>query len=327
MIHRSRYDRTNQVPRPKGGYALSNPVFISRLENETTMFEGAHVALVTPFERGADQIHHQNLHELIEFQIEAGIDGIVVSGTTGESPALSGDEKRELIDSTVDAVGDRVQLIAGTGTSSTRETLELTRYAHDAGCDGALIVCPPYNKPEPEGMYAHYATVAKETDCPIIMYDNPGRSGVGIPARTVIELAEFDQIRAIKEASGDLTHAMKIREETDVELLSGSDALTYPLLALGGRGIISVVANVRPERTASMVHHYLNGNPEQSRALHESLYPLMDTLMDVTNPIPVKTALAMTNRIHGELRKPLVPPDDPFKKRLEDVLQQTAPGR
>ncbi len=286
------------------------------------MFEGAHVALVTPFEQGGRSIHHEHLRALINRQIHAGIDGIVVSGTTGEAPALSSAEKKELIDAAVELVDGRSQVIAGTGTSSTRETVRLTDHAHSAGCDGALIVCPPYNKPGPDGIYAHYATVAEETGCPIIMYDNPGRSGTGIPAETVVELSELEPIRAIKEASGDLTHAMDIRRSSDIELLSGSDALTYPLLALGGKGIISVVANVCPDETSSMIHRYLDGDHEASRQLHEHLYPLMDLLMSETNPIPVKTALAMMGEIHGELRLPLSGASDQLKQRLKNQLSR-----
>ncbi len=229
------------------------------------------------------------------------------------------EEKQELIDAAVEHVDERALVIAGTGTSSTRETIRLTSYARSAGCDGALIVCPPYNKPNKDGLYAHYESIAHNTECPIIMYDNPGRSGTGIPAETVVELSKLDHIHAIKEASGDLTHAMDLRRSSQIELLSGSDALTYPLLALGGSGIISVVANVCPDRTSTMVHRYLEGDHEKSRELHEELYPLMDLLMSETNPIPVKTALAIAGRIEGELRKPLVSLD---KKRKEQLKRE-----
>lgn len=284
------------------------------------MFEGAYVAIVTPFTSNAEQIDEETFEALVNEQVQAGIDGIVVSGTTGESPALSRSEKQDLIDLAVDVVDQRISVIAGTGTSSTAETVDLTQYARSAGCDGALVVCPPYNKPNANGLYRHYATLEEKTDLPIILYDNPGRSAASIDAETVIELAELDGVRAIKEASGDLTHSMKIREHADLNLLSGSDALTYPLLALGGNGVITVSANVCPDQISTMVHSYLNGNHEKSRKLHEQLFPLMDLLMSETNPIPVKAALAMTDRINGELRSPLCEASASTREQLRDEL-------
>ena len=224
------------------------------------MFEGAYVAIVTPFTEDAEEIDDEHFKALVNEQIQAGIDGIVVSGTTGESPALSRSEKQKLIDLSVDIVDQRVSVIAGTGTSSTAETIDLTQYAQSAGCDGALVVCPPYNKPNASGLYRHYSRLEDQTNLPIILYDNPGRSATSIDAETVIKLAELEGVKAIKEASGDLTHSMKIREHSDLNLLSGSDALTYPLLALGGNGVITVSANVVPEQISTMVHSYLNGD-------------------------------------------------------------------
>lgn len=286
------------------------------------MFEGAYVAIVTPFTDGGNQIDVTRFKELVNWQVNAGIDGIVVSGTTGESPALTRAEKQRLMELAVDTAGDQVKIIAGTGTSSTTETIELTKHAQSTGCDGVLIVCPPYNKPGPEGLYEHYASVEQETDLPIILYDNPGRSAVDIPAKTVIELARLDGIQAIKEASGDLTHAMKIREECNLNLLSGSDALTYPLMALGGNGVITVTANVCPGDVSRMVHCYLDGDHERSRQIHEKLFPLMDLLMSETNPIPVKTALSLMGKLEGTLRSPLSPASSTTKERLNQELQR-----
>ncbi len=286
------------------------------------MFEGAYVAIVTPFTNNAKQIDEKRFEALVNEQIQAGMDGIVVSGTTGESPALSRKEKQQLIDLTVEIVDRRVPVIAGTGTSSTEATIDLTQYARSAGCDGALVVTPPYNKPNADGLYRHYARLEEQTDLPIILYDNPGRSATAITAETVIELAELDGIQAIKEASGDLTHSMKIREHSDLNLLSGSDALTYPLLSLGGNGVITVTANVCPEQVSTMVHSYLNGNHDQSRQLHETLFPLMDLLMSETNPIPVKAALAMMERINGELRSPLCEASESTREQLRDELDR-----
>ncbi len=286
------------------------------------MFEGAYVAIVTPFTKDGEKLDETQFKKLVNEQIQAGIDGIVVSGTTGESPALSAEEKRKLIDLAIDFTGNRVPVIAGTGTSSTNETIQLTQYAENAGCEGALIVCPPYNKPTKSGLHAHYAAVESETDLPIILYDNPGRSATSIPAETVIDLSDLDGIHAIKEASGDLTHSMKIREHTDLNLLSGSDALTYPLLALGGTGVITVTANVCPGEMSSMVHAYLRGEHEQSRRAHEKLFPLMDLLMSETNPIPVKAALAMKGDINGELRPPLTDARKDTREKIQRELQR-----
>lgn len=286
------------------------------------MFEGAYVAIITPFTDDAEQIDVSRFKSLVQWQVESGIDGIVVSGTTGESPALSRAEKQRLMDLAVDTAGDQVEIIAGTGTSSTTETIELTKHAQAAGCNGALIVCPPYNKPGPDGLYEHYASIEQETDLPIILYDNPGRSAVDIPAETVIELARLDGIQAIKEASGDLTHAMQIREHCNLNLLSGSDALTFPLLALGGNGVITVTANVCPGDVTRLVHCYLVGDRERSRQIHEKLFPLMDLLMSETNPIPVKTALAQMDKVNGELRSPLSPASSTTCERLKQELQR-----
>ncbi len=285
------------------------------------MFEGSYVALVTPFNNGGDQIDGEVIASLIDWHKSAGTDGIVVSGTTGEAPTLSTEEKKQLIDVALACSDDGLEVIAGTGSSSTQTALELTAYADEAGCDGALVVCPFYNRPEQEGIYEHYMTLAEHTDIPLILYDNPARSGREIAVQTVVRLANHDNVQAIKEASGDLTHAMKIHERTDLNLLSGSDPLTVPLLSAGGRGAISVVANVVPGKTSEMIHSHLSGSPEESRRLHEELFPLIDLLGRESNPIPVKWALKKMGELQGHLRLPLTPPSDKTEERLVEYLE------
>lgn len=269
------------------------------------MFKGAIVAIVTPFKNG--EVDEEKLRELIEFQIENGTDGIVPCGTTGESPVLSHEEHDRVIEITVEAVRKRVPVIAGTGSNSTAEALRLTKHAYEVGADGALMVCPYYNRPTQEGLYQHYKYIAENVPIPIIVYNIPGRTGVNLLPETLARLAKIPNIVGTKEASGSLKqmHDVIAQCGENFSVLSGDDFFTYPLLCLGGHGIISVVSNVAPADMASLVDAFEAGDYAKAKALHYKLVPLVDMLFVETNPAPVKAALAMMGKIEYELRLPL----------------------
>jgi len=256
------------------------------------MFKGAIVAIVTPFKNG--QVDEEKLRELIEFQIENGTDGIVPCGTTGESPTLSHEEHDRVIEITVDAVKKRVPVIAGTGSNSTAEALRLTKHAREVGADGALMVCPYYNRPTQEGLYQHYKMIAEEVPIPIIIYNIPGRTGVNLLPETMARLAKIPGIVGTKEASGSLKQMHDVIQlcGPDFVVLSGDDFFTYPLLCLGGHGIISVISNIVPADMAALVDAFTAGDMKKARELHFKMAPLVDSLFIETNPVPVKAALS-----------------------------------
>jgi len=269
------------------------------------MFKGAIVAIVTPFKNG--QIDEEALRNLIEFQIANGTSGIVPCGTTGESATLSHEEHDRVIEITIDAAKKRVPVIAGTGSNSTAEALRLTKHAHEAGADGALIVCPYYNKPSQEGLYQHYKAIAEAVPIPIIVYNIPGRTGINLNPDTLARLAQISNIVGIKEAAGSIKQMSDIIGlcDPDFDVLSGDDAFTLPLLALGGKGIVSVISNVAPADMADMVKAFESGDLEKARQLHYKMIPLIDALFIETNPVPVKAALSMMGLIEYEMRLPL----------------------
>jgi len=285
------------------------------------MFGGAIVAIVTPFRNG--KVDEQALRKLIEEQIAAGTDGIVPCGTTGESTTLSHEEHDRVIEMTIDAVRKRVPVIAGTGSNSTAEALRLTRHAWEAGADGALLVCPYYNRPTQEGLYQHYRTIAEEVPIPIIIYNIPGRTGTNLLPETLARLAEIKNIVGVKEASGSLKQMSDVIKlcGSDFDVLSGDDIFTLPLLAIGGKGVISVISNVVPADMAEMVDVFATGDLEQARALHYRMAPLIDVLFIETNPIPVKAALAMMGKIEYELRLPLCRMSEKNEGTLKKVMQ------
>ncbi|MBU1150602.1 MAG: 4-hydroxy-tetrahydrodipicolinate synthase [Proteobacteria bacterium] len=285
------------------------------------MFGGALVAIVTPFRNG--KVDEQALRKLIEEQIAAGTDGIVPCGTTGESTTLSHEEHDRVIEITIDAVRKRVPVIAGTGSNSTAEALRLTRHAWEAGADGALLVCPYYNRPTQEGLYQHYRTIAEEVPIPIIIYNIPGRTGTNLLPETLVRLAEIKNIVGVKEASGSLKQMSDVIHlcGSDFDVLSGDDIFTLPLLAIGGKGVISVISNVVPADMAEMVDVFATGDLEQARALHYRMAPLIGVLFIETNPIPVKAALAMMGKIEYELRLPLCRMSEKNEGTLKKVMQ------
>jgi 4-hydroxy-tetrahydrodipicolinate synthase len=286
------------------------------------MFGGAIVAIVTPFKNGL--VDEDAFRQLIEEQIAAGTDGIVPCGTTGESTTLSHEEHDRVVEIAIDAVNKRVPVIAGTGSNSTAEALRLTRHAWEAGADAALMVCPYYNRPTQEGLYLHYRTVAEKVPIPIIIYNIPGRTGTNMLPETLARLAKIPNIVGVKEAAGSIKQMSDVIQlcGADFDVLSGDDIFTLPLLALGGKGIISVVSNVVPGDMAGMVDAFAAGDLQKARALHFRMSPLIDALFIETNPIPVKAALAMMGKIDGELRLPLCPMTEKNEAVLRKVMQE-----
>jgi 4-hydroxy-tetrahydrodipicolinate synthase len=274
------------------------------------MFKGAFTALVTPFSSG--QIDAQALRDHVDFQIDKGIDGLVPCGTTGEASTLTHDEHIEVVRITVEHAAGRVPVIAGSGSNSTAEALELTERVKEVGADACLMITPYYNKPTQEGLYQHFSTVSGEVDIPIVLYNVPGRTGINMLPETVARLAKIPNIVGLKDATADLKQASYTRQLTpdDFVILSGEDSLVYPLMAVGGSGVICVTSNILPGEMASLCRNYLEGDVAQAQKLHHQLLPMCDALFVETNPIPVKAALAMMGRIENELRLPLVPLSD-----------------
>jgi 4-hydroxy-tetrahydrodipicolinate synthase len=290
------------------------------------MFKGSYVALVTPFKNG--RVDEAALKRLVEFHIAAHTDGLVPCGTTGESPTLSHEEHGRVIEIVIKAAKGRVPVIAGAGSNSTKETLDLVRHAYKAGAQGALLVVPYYNKPTPRGLYEHYKTVAKATPLPIILYNIPGRTGINMPAETVIQLAkDCPTIAGIKEASGGMDYTSQLVAALGKDRLvifSGDDSLTLPLMSVGAKGIISVIANIVPEAVAEMCRAWAHGHHDHALDLHLQMFPLMRTLFIETNPIPVKAAMRELGLCSDEVRLPLVPMSDEGRKKLKAALKECA---
>ncbi|MFO7832525.1 MAG: 4-hydroxy-tetrahydrodipicolinate synthase [Halohasta sp.] len=286
-------------------------------------FSGVFPAMVTPFTED-NEIDTETLRADAQRLETAGVDGLVPVGSTGESATLSHAEHVEVIEAVVDAVED-VPVIAGTGSNNTAEALDLSQQAADAGADALLLISPYYNKPEPEGMYDHYQQIADAVDVPQIVYNVPSRTGRNIAVETAVRLAEHDNIRGYKAASGDLNRISEVVERTrgeDFAILSGDDGLTLPTLSVGGHGAISVVANVEPERTCAMVGAALEGDYEFARALHHELAPLVRQLFVETNPIPVKAAMDIRGYAPGRIRSPLTELAEAHREELAARLAE-----
>ena len=284
------------------------------------MFTGSMVALVTPFKDG--KVDWQSLENLIEFHIQNGTRGIVPCGTTGESATLSHEEHDAVVKTVVNTVNKRVPVIAGTGSNSTAEAVRLTRAAENSGADGALMISPYYNRPTQEGIYQHYRKVASEVGIPIIVYNIPGRTGSKIEPETLARMAEIDNIAGVKEATGSVDQAIDVIRLCGDRLAvySGEDSLIFSLMALGGKGVISTVANVAPKQTAELAEACLKGDWESGRALQFKLIPLIRSLFIETNPIPVKTALSLMGKCSGELRLPLTPMAEGNLQKLNQAM-------
>lgn len=284
------------------------------------MIEGVLPALITPFTK-ENKIDKQGLEQNIGFLIENGVSGIVPCGTTGESATLLIKEHEKVIEIAVDC--STVPVVAGTGSNNTTEAIELTRFARDAGADAALLITPYYNKPNDRGMLAHFKKIADEVDIPMILYNVPSRTGINLKPEIVAKLAKESNIIGIKEASGNLgqiTQIIELTEDEDFVVLSGDDALTLPVMALGGRGVISVVANVAPKLTVSMVEAFRRGDMDEARKLNLRLAPLIRAVFLETNPIPIKKAVELIGLPAGNLRLPLAPMSDDNERKLREAL-------
>ncbi len=269
------------------------------------MFQGTLVALVTPYTGG--EVDYAAIERLIDWHLDQGTDGLVPVGTTGESPTVTVAEHERIIQTVVKAADGRVPVVAGTGANSTAEAVHLTRFAKDAGADASLQVCPYYNKPTQEGLYRHFATIADEVGLPMVLYNIPGRTGINMTPETVARLAELGPVVAIKEATGSMDQTSEVLARCDLVVLSGDDSLTLPLMALGAKGVISVVANLVPAEMKRLTDAMLEGDVAAAREVHRRLYPLCRAMFVETNPIPVKTAMKLAGLLDSdEKRLPLV---------------------
>ncbi|NPV62746.1 MAG: 4-hydroxy-tetrahydrodipicolinate synthase [Methanotrichaceae archaeon] len=291
------------------------------------MFKGVFPAIITPFKED-HSFDEGGLRKNIEFLQEAGIAGIVPCGTTGESATLTFEEHKRVVEAAVDCA--KVPVIAGTGSNNTKEALDLTRHAADAGADAALLITPYYNKPNDRGMFEHFRIIAEKCDIPIILYNVPKRTGIDMKPELVARLSRVKNVAGIKEASGSLSQVSSIIEQTQESgfvLLSGDDDLTLPIISVGGAGVVSVVANVAPKKTVALVEAALAGRMEDARKIHYQLAPLVRAMFLETNPIPVKTAYRLMGLAAGPLRLPLAPMAPEKEKQLADILERLGEKR
>jgi len=285
--------------------------------------EGTFTAMVTPFSNGT--INESKLREMVEFQIENGISGLVPCGTTGESPTLSHEEHHRVVNIVIETVNGRIPVIAGTGSNNTAEAISLTEHAMKSGADAALLITPYYNRPSQAGLILHYKAVAMGCKLPLIIYNCPGRTSVNTTADTIVELSSVPNIVGIKEASGNMDQICDIivRTPDDFTILSGDDSMTVPMISVGGKGVISVISNIAPKQMVEMTRSALDGDFNSSRKIHAELFPIMRSLMKVeTNPSPVKTAMNIMGMNMGPLRLPLSEPDEVGKATLEKLMKK-----
>ena len=291
------------------------------------MFRGTFTALVTPFRNGG--IDFDALAGLVESQIKAGISGIIAVGTTGESPTLSHDERLGVIRKCVEVANGRCIVLAGTGSYSTRDTVEATKQAESLGVNGALVVAPYYNKPSQEGLYQHFKTIADATSLPIMLYNIPGRCGVDIVAGTVARLASCRNIVSIKEAGGSVDRVSELHGQLpdSFTILSGDDSLTLPFMSVGALGVVSVVSNLLPAEVVALVTAYANGDAGLAEKLHRRLFPLFKDMFIEPNPVPIKTALSWKGLLSPEVRLPLCPMSQANQERLRKTLEAFERGK
>jgi 4-hydroxy-tetrahydrodipicolinate synthase len=288
------------------------------------MFSGTFTALVTPFGNG--EVDVEALEGMVEFQIQHGVSGLVPCGTTGETPAMSEAEDRVVVETVVRVTNGRVPTIAGTGSNSTDMAIKYTKMAQEVGADASLQVAPYYNKPTQEGLFRHFAAIAESTDLPLVLYNIPGRTGVTISAETMARLAEIPNVVGVKDSTLSMNMIADVISlcGEDFDVLSGDDPMTLPLVALGGRGVISVASNVAPGAVSDMVRALLEGDWERGRELHYELLPLFRALFVETNPIPVKTAASLLGLCSDEMRLPLVPMEGENLRVLQETLDRSA---
>jgi 4-hydroxy-tetrahydrodipicolinate synthase len=288
-------------------------------------FQGSFVAMVTPFRNG--KVDEAKLRELVEFHIAHGTDGLIPCGTTGESPGLTHDEHRQIVEVVIEAARGRIRVVAGTGSNSTAEAIELTKHAERAGAAGALVVNPYYNKPTQEGLYRHFRAVAESVAIPILVYNIQSRTAVNVETDTLARLVrDVASVVGVKEASGSLDQMSQVIAACgpDFSVLSGDDNITLPLLAIGGSGVVSVIANIVPRETADLVHAALDGDWKRARDLHYRLFPLARAAFLETNPIPIKEAMAMAGMLEPEFRLPMCRMSDANREKLRAILKPYA---
>lgn len=285
------------------------------------MFAGTYTAIVTPFDKQG-RVDYARLKALVELQVEAGVDGIVPVGSTGESSTLDFDEHRAVIRTVVEAANRRVKVIGGTGGNSTSEALQLTRWAIEDGADATLQVTPYYNRPSQEGLFRHFAAVA-DLGIPVVLYNVPSRTAREIAVETVVRLAQHPKIVALKESGGSTDRVSAVVKQCDITVLSGDDSMTLPMMAIGAKGVVSVASNVAPGQVANLVKLALAGRWDEARREHLRLFSLFTDLFIDTNPVPVKAALAMMGRIEEAYRLPLCPMSDALKAKLRETLRST----
>lgn len=283
-------------------------------------FKGLYTALVTPFTNG--NVDFDKLKELVEFQIDGGVDGIVPMGTTGESPTVSTEEHLKIIETVVNQTNGRCQVIAGAGSNSTAKAVKQTQEAKKLGADATLQVVPYYNKPTQEGLYKHFSTIA-EIGLPVVIYNIPGRTGVAIAPETVAKLSKNPNISALKDSSGNIDMVSKILSVCNITVLSGDDSLTLPMMAVGAKGIVSVASNLCPKPLKQMVNAFFAGNLAKANEIHYKYYRFMHDIFIETNPIPIKAAMAMRGMIEEEYRLPLCPMQETNKKILLETMKTT----
>jgi len=285
-------------------------------------FQGSFVAMVTPFRSG--KVDEAKLRELVEFHVANGTDGLIPCGTTGESPSLNHDEHRRVVEVVVEAAHGRIRVVAGTGSNSTAEAIDMTKHAERAGAAGALVVNPYYNKPTQEGLYRHFRAVAESVAIPILVYNIQSRTAINVETDTLARLVrDVKNVVGVKEASGSLDQMSQVIAACgpDFSVLSGDDNITLPLLAIGGSGVVSVIANIVPRETAELVHAALDGDWKRARDLHYRLFPLARAAFLETNPIPIKEAMAMAGMLEPEFRLPMCRMSDANREKLRAVLQ------
>lgn len=289
---------------------------------KNVLFEGCGTAISTPFTK--DGVNFEEFGKLIEEQIKNEIDAIIVCGTTGESSTMSSEEKKQTIKFAIDKVANRTKVIAGTGGNNTKSVIEMSKYAEEVGADGLLIVTPYYNKTTQRGLIEHYKAISKEISIPIIMYSVPSRTGVNITPETCLELSKIDNIVAIKEASGNISQVVKIASlcGDNLSIYSGNDDQIIPVMALGGKGVISVLSNIMPKYTHDMTKKYLDGNVKEANAMQLDVIDLIDALFVEVNPIPVKYALNLMGYDFGIPRLPLIEMSETNKQKMKEVMEK-----
>lgn len=287
-------------------------------------FRGSYVALVTPFKKDGS-VDEDKIRELVEYHIKNGTAGIAPCGTTGESPTLNYDEHTKIIKIVVEEVKGRVQVVAGAGSNSTREAIELSKFAKEVGADSVLSICPYYNKPNQRGLYEHFAAIAKDVKIPILLYNVPGRTGINMLPETVEKLSKIDTVKGIKEASGNVEQVCEIINlcGDKIDVLSGDDALLLPMMSVGAKGVVSVTANFMAKEVSTLIKYFESGDMKAAMALHNRMFRINKNMFVETNPVPVKSAMKLTGMIENDdVRLPLVSISDSNRELLKNILKE-----